>query len=135
MVPKYRFWHIAEKKMYEVLSIHLMTGMVEVEGGKYFLVLQDGFLMQSTGLFDKNGVEIFEGDVVQSQASPHQEDWKNWKVSWNDGAFQADYKDIPADKRRRPTNEVEEVCQDNVNLYGWAVLGNIHEHPHLVEGT
>lgn len=42
----------------------------------------DIIIQQSTGLFDKNGIEIFEGDIFESK---HYE-WG--PVKYNDGAYQ-----------------------------------------------
>ena len=90
-------------------------------------------IMQSTGLKDKNGADIYEGDILLSTASENQEDWKKWQVYFEDGRFLIDYKQIPKDKRKRKNLEIEDLCEDNIWLYGLKVIGNIYEKPELME--
>ena len=78
--------------------------------------------MQSTGLFDKNGVEIFEGDVVSFSID---NGWdyvvsENGLIVYWDGCYQIMENGI----RYRINQCLEEDIE---------VIGNIYENPELLE--
>ena len=85
---------------------------------------------QYTGLTDKNGKKIFEGDILESRASDNKKDWKYWIVTFYDGSFCFE-RDIS--RKRKHKYEQNLLCADEVKLYGLAVIGNIHDNPELME--
>lgn len=136
MIPKFRVWDKNLKILKPAAYIDWQKQIVAYYIGD-FAVAANPFkkiiLMKSSGLKDKNGEEIYEGDILLSTASENQEDWKKWQVHYADGRFLIDYKQIPKYKRKRKNLELEDLCEDNVWLYGLEVIGNIYENANLTE--
>ena len=71
MIPKFRAWHKTWEEMGKVKRIRFdddgNANNVLFKGKEFGVNAKiDEFeLMQSTGLFDKNGKEIFEGDIIR----------------------------------------------------------------------
>lgn len=136
MILKFRVWDKDLKKMHVCgEDIHDSISFDE-DGVAYYYNLQNGcgsstdesvyILMQYTGLTDKNGKEIFEGDILHhTWNSGHDHILETIsEVKWNNAAFFVD------DKKR------SDWLLSVHTLVDWAeveIIGNIHENPELLE--
>lgn len=128
MVPKFRAWDKDSKVMRSWKDLILTKD----DGDDFWLIGykenariisfdHDQILMQSTGLKDKNGVEIFEGDLVEHDDNingdwetfeacevEYDEDYAQFCFKWDASNFLSNYR--------------------NLNI-----IGNIWENPELLE--
>ena len=143
MVPKFRAWLKYDKEMKNVLAFdtrgHSFLGIegphVTVDGWcDNFEVGKQAVLMQSTGLKDKNGVEIFEGDLVNkfSNINKFTDDFaEDLEPTYaitsivRDGAcFKTTFKGLPSLVLDQNGGSMAKHME---------VIGNVHENPELLE--
>lgn len=120
MIPKHRAWDKSINYMdYRVRVTTIDNDYIKVEVLDAFsdwreLEEEQYELMQSTGLKDKNGVEIFEGDILKGD---------DGEVFYNSVVFDKEKAIFMRSDSIELWENVEEL----------EVIGNIHENPELLE--
>ena len=127
---KFRAWDNVEDKMARVTSIDFRNEHVSIEGDGY--TMTDTFemfeLMQYTGLTDKNGKEIYEGDILKTtyHAGTLKERVFIKYVSYDLGMFIVTTKG--SSMGTSLGSEVTKAMNPQVE-----VIGNIYENKELME--
>lgn len=128
MKPKFRAWLKEEYRMTDVREITFFDDIVQmISTVTDFYVYEEFELMQSTGLKDKNGKEIFEGDIVKF--SDCDDDVYVTPVVWDKNyscfgvSFSGGYP-ISFDYLEEFYTKLKDI----------EVVGNIYENQELLEG-
>lgn len=125
---KFRAWDEVSEKMLnwnDFLDTNMKNTFIAPESTGLIL-------MQYTGLHDKNGKEIYEGDVVL---------YEDWEMAYEGGGNDSfinkgiiEYVECNCcfNVTERQTVELQDVLyKDNESL---EVIGNIYDNPELLEG-
>lgn len=124
MIPKFRAWDKVFKEMVQVNALVLDEQVVKVtykNGNVAKEDMKEYELMQSTGLKDKNGKEIFEGDIVDYKG-------REAVVKWHGSYASFIYRFVDGLKER-----VSEWDPLFLACYHFEVIGNIYENPEFLE--
>lgn len=125
MTPlRFRAWHKSKKTMHPVTALYFFEGhdflqlsVDSDEGEQQLEQAADYIVMQSTGLTDRNGKEIFEGDVVRWQCDGEPPEGI-FRVVWEDAHW------ILVDGKASPW-----YLGGRKHL---TVIGNVYESPDLL---
>ena len=130
---KCRAWHINKQIMCEVIRIDFEQGIItldlETDDDEYYWMetdwnFSDVEIMQYTGCRDKNGIEIYEGDVIKDKYD------KIWLVQWYVGAFVITNKIPDSDGQTSTYSHFSNLS--NHHFY-FEVIGNMWNNPELLE--
>nr|DAG62171.1 MAG TPA: YopX protein [Caudoviricetes sp.] len=157
MIPKYRAWDREFKEMVQVNALVFDERVIKAtykNGNVVKEDLKNYELMQSTGLLDKNGQEIFAGDIVEFED----------EVWYTDGGFYENkdeaYDSVQTNNRVviiydgfewdldnfwKGTNDCSSawmsIFEDHMQSFKYflqneaSVIGNIYENPELLEAN
>nr|DAY95781.1 MAG TPA: YopX protein [Caudoviricetes sp.] len=143
MKPRYRAWDKEENRWINIASL-----VFDEEGELWYLSpVMDDFnpvyyendlgktweIMQSTGLKDKNGVEIFEGDVVKVSDGGNEEDsYTSVVKNYADEGYPAFDIEAPSSWYYE-SNVLSTIMGGDYETI--EVIGNVWENPNLLEQT
>ena len=125
MIPKFRAWDSSKKEMFTDTFAITESGQVvvveqeSVASPSDYVLVEHLVIMQSTGLHDKNGKEIFEGDIVKMAKDVYSDPTYYEIVRHRGGAYRLESNQHGCELWLRHTN-----CE---------VIGNIYENPELLE--
>ena len=90
---------------------------------------------QYTGLTDKNGVRIFEGDIVKTHYANAQKSDFIEQVVFHNGKFCAYFSNQFCKQWANLYDGTEHLAQDkSVYMDSVEVIGNIHDNPDILKG-
>lgn len=139
MIPKFRAWNKNLKTMHGtddivfinfeeeeicVQTIYFEQGLPD-ERDLDFYIFDEIEFMQSIGLFDKNGKEVFENDVIRD--SDGFEGIVQYDESY--GMYGIAYLPIESNGIDMTFEELKDKYRNK-----FEVVGNIYENPELLEG-
>ena len=124
---KFRIWDVENKEMLKVQELDFEPtfygGKIAIRPDQYndYFDTEDMILMQYTGLHDKNGKEIYEGDIVRIIVNNNIE--KICRVEFKNGIFGVMF------SKNKELTAFPHFCNTT-----FEVIGNEYDNPELLGG-
>lgn len=141
---KFRIYDTDEKQMFyqediDYIDINNEIAYINQDGGGYDYLIDfvygDGKLMQYTGLKDKNGKEIYEGDILRCKCLKKCKldscvekviQYKNSLIEWWESGCNLGY------RLRDSKGKTMMIKPTHLRTMEVEVIGNIYENPELL---
>ena len=109
-------------------DIHLQSIIPHIHEGMDKYPIDVDTLGQFTGLHDKNGNEIYEGDIMQYNSLLRPEKYYRYVIAWNPiemafGCASLDHAFL----------DCPDIC-GGAQITDSTIIGNIHDNPELLKG-
>ncbi len=130
---KFRAWDKKRKEWIDLYACplvlfgngvgHILFDIGDENFNDEIIKLEDVILVQYTGLKDKSGKEIYEGDIVKLEADFGTE---NYIAEWENVYLRFSFKSINPSKVNMRVFKEESVLRAEI-------IGNIYENPELIK--
>lgn len=138
---KFRAWDTVCERMYfpdDVSGpLFYLSGSLSLDRS---WVTGDFRLLQFTGLADKNGTEIYEGDILEKREMDyHSDECRRWEEGGYDGPepektlIKRDVCTLEHFRYWLKNESFGYEGEDMESPYEWTVIGNIYENPELLQ--
>ena len=131
MTPRFRAWDKHNQNMFANDELIIWDNNVYANDSKKLSCnylkgwsIDEEYLMQSTGVFDENGVEIFEGDILAVETD---DGTLNVNVFWDEGHALFMFES----KQYNEKEALAELLEDD--SYPFEIIGNIYENKELLD--
>ena len=137
MIPRFRVWDKHSQKMFANDELIIWNNNVYANDSKKLSCnhlkgwsIDEEYLMQSTGLKDKNGQEIFEGDIIKRDGikGPEVIRFGEW-IDVDSLGYKEQYIGFYFESEHEGQEWLHSVEPQFNHLY--KVIGNIYENPEL----
>lgn len=121
---KFRGYSIKEERFIygDLLTFENCFGISETEGERNFYIVETNSIGQFTGLYDKNGKEIYEGDIitVYDKKAPivFDQEYCSFFIKIREGC---------------PDENTYSLSNENIEDLKAEVIGNIYDNPELLQ--
>lgn len=149
MIPKYRMWNEIISRLHIVDGLYFDREVAQYKdevGVSRFIKFKNTILMQSTGLHDKNGKEIFEGDILKFNDEFAEYCYEGYVDGSSEGFNYVEIKKektcFTFGKTKISESSLIALVEDEhypfeelltEASYEFEILGNIYENPELLE--